>query len=523
MSSLYGKYLAVFSDSSPWLYDPLFPMDSESFLQMQQQRTIYNSNYPWYGVDFDIDNLKAMQELPLQQPSVWEESDGASPNSQHYVLSDSRDSSPCVSANAPSESGTQRLNMGENFSGFRDEFKALPLLEQQKILSSEVDLPRKVELHKIFIDNMSRIKAQVFEDPDTGEASADLSKIENQKPIDHSKADQEGPRSSNEKEQTGEQEADAAKKSSRRGVVPSDEMPFSCTRCGVGCRDKTSLRKHMYVHQPRRYFCEFTGCNIGFHTKRDLRRHTDTKHRKLATGVVGARVRRKSFICTINACERGRAKPFSRRDNARQHVVGVHGIKNTRGEAEQVIEEIDIDIDGDGAVEPVEESSAQRAEPKKPSETPTKPSLTERAPISGHKTGKSKESEDVFAEFTNLQEARQDNSVTKPNSTSQIVQTPRKKPSASEPGDTRPSADSGLPSAPPKSDEQSKLLQQQQLMASMSASFLALSQPDTPQADLDRAMDIWEQMEKAQKNGTAPPIDPSSIFDIEMLVANMHL
>lgn len=305
----------------------------------------------------------------------------------------------------------------------------------------------------------------------------------------------------------------------------------------------------MYVHQPRRYFCEFTGCNIGFHTKRDLRRHTDTKHRKLATGVVGARVRRKSFICTINACERGRAKPFSRRDNARQHVVGVHGIKNTRGEAEKVIEEIDIDIDGDGAVEPVEESTAHRAEPKKPSETSTKPSITERAPISGHKAGKSKESEDVFAEFTNLQEIRQDNSVTKANSLGQTVQTARKKPSASEPGNARPSADSGLSSAPPKSDEQSKrmspsivqeisesgefmltlrqraciVLQQQQLMASMSASFLALSQPDTPQADLDRAMDIWEQMEKAQKNGTAPPIDPSSIFDIEMLVANMHI
>lgn len=186
-----------------------------------------------------------MRELPLQQPSLFEESDGASPNSQHYVLSDSRDSSPCVSANAPSESGAQRVNMGESFSGFRDEFKALPLPEQQKILSegvnSELDLPRKVELHKIFLDNVSRIKAQVFNDPDTGETSADASKIGNPKLI-NSKGDKGEPRNSSEEEQTGEQEADTSKRMSRRGVLTSEEMPFSCTRCGVGCRDKTSLR-----------------------------------------------------------------------------------------------------------------------------------------------------------------------------------------------------------------------------------------------------------------------------------------
>lgn len=514
------------ADSPPWQFYDQLPLDSESLFQMQQQRTIYNPSYPWNGVDFDIDNRKAMQELPaLQQTSAWGESDGASPNSQNYVLSDSRDSSPCISTNAASESDGHRINMDDNFSGFRDEFKTLPLSEQHKMLTYETDYSRKAQLTEIFMDNVSRIKARVFDDTDAAGASMDVSKLEAAKPR-NGQGDQAQPKISNDKERPGKTELDARGKAPRRGVLPSEEMPFSCTRCGVGCRDKTSLRKHMYVHQPRRYFCDFEGCNIGFHTKRDLRRHTDTKHRKLATGVIGSRVRRKSFICKIPLCERGKAKPFSRRDNARQHVVGVHGIRNTRGEAEKVIEEIDIDIEGDTAPEPVEESkpsTEQRDEPKKPSEAPTKPSTTDRVPpASGHKITKPKESEDVLAEFTNLQEERQNSSVTKENSSGQPTQAPEKKLSASVPGDIKSTADSGPPTAQEEPDEQYKFLQQQLMMPS---SLLAFSQPDTPGEDLDRAMDIWEQMAKAEKNGTAPPIDPSSLFDIDMLAsfATMHI
>ncbi|KAK6496972.1 hypothetical protein TWF481_001951 [Arthrobotrys musiformis] len=505
----------------PWMYDNLLslPLESESFQfqQIPQQRTIYNDTYPW---TFDINNLKAMQGLPVQEPSAWGESDVASPNSQNYILSDSRDSSPCVSTNALSESDPHRINnnMGENFSGFRDaDFKALPLLEQHKLLTSETDYSRKAQLTEIFMDKVSRIKATVYDDVEAATAPAErtlLSKLEETKPRGGQGV--QGPLK--EKEQSGEAGVDAGKKVPRRGVLPSEEMPFSCTSCGVGCRDKTSLRKHMYVHQPRRYFCEFEGCNIGFHTKRDLRRHTDTKHRKLGTGVIGSRVRRKSFICKIAQCERGRAKPFSRRDNARQHVVGVHGIKNTLGEAEKVIEEIDIDIEGDAVPEIVEESTqstAQRDDPKKLPKPPAKPSATDRVPpAAGHKSAKSKESEDVLAEFTNLQEERQSINLTKVNSSGQPTQPPGNKCSTSEPGEIKASVDSSLPPAHPEPDEQFKLLQQQLMMSSAA---LAFAQPDTPAETLDQAMDIWEQMAKAEKNGTAPPIDPSSLFDIDML------
>ncbi|KAK6340060.1 hypothetical protein TWF730_001833 [Orbilia blumenaviensis] len=532
-------YMPTGADSPQWLYDHLFPMESESFQQMQQQRTIFNNNYPWYGIDFDIGNLKAMQEPPLQQQaSTWGGSDSPSPNSRNYILSDSRDSSPCVSTNAPSESDVHRINMGDNRQGFRDEFKALPLHEQRLRLDSEVDMSRRNELAEILLANVTRIGAAVFEDPDTTEASTDVSKLEEARPRGGQGVQKEQ-NHSNDREQPRDQEADAGKRASKRGVLPAEEMPFSCNLCGVGCRDKTSLRKHMYVHQPRRYFCDFEGCKIGFHTKRDLRRHTDTKHRKLTTGVIGSRVRRKSFICKIDKCERGRAKPFSRRDNARQHVVGVHGIKNTLGEAEKVIEEIDIDIDGDTIAEVAEESNpstAQRAEPKQPPEASIKPTATDRAPCSGHKAARSKESEDVLAEFTNLQEGRQegrqDNSVTKSNSSGQTMPATRKKPSASGPANAGAPAESGLPSAQTESDEQSKVLQQQQpttpypldfSSSGLSSSLLALSQPDASGADIDRAMDIWEQMAKAQANGTAPPIDPSSLFDIDMSFAKMTL
>ncbi|EGX48585.1 hypothetical protein AOL_s00080g214 [Orbilia oligospora ATCC 24927] len=514
------------ADSPPWqFYDQLLPVDSESLFQMQQQRTIFNTNYPWNGLDFDIENLKAMQEIPvLQQTSAWGESDGASPNSQNYVLSDSRDSSPCVSTNAASESDAHRHNMGDSYSGFRDDFKALPLTEQHKLLSSETDYSRKAQLTEIFMDNVSQIKARVFDDMDVAGVSTNVSKLEAAKPRG-GQGNPIQPRTSNSKERLRELDFDADKKEARRGVLPNEEMPFSCTRCGVGCRDKTSLRKHMYVHQPRRYFCESDGCNIGFHTKRDLRRHTDTKHGKAAAGVIGSRVRRKSFICKIAACERGRTKPFSRRDNARQHVVGVHGIKNTRGEAEKVIEEIDIDIEGDTAPEPVEESKSptvHRAE-SKPLEAPIKPSATDRVPpVSSHKITKPKESEDVFAEFTNLQEERQSSSVTKGNSSGQPTQALQKKVSASEPGDIKPPIDSGLPTAQAEPDEQFKSLHQQLISSS---SLLASSQFDTPGEDIDQALDIWEQMAKAEKNGTAPPIDPSSLFDFDMLAgfAKMHI
>ncbi|KAK6519937.1 hypothetical protein TWF506_000231 [Arthrobotrys conoides] len=514
------------ADSPPWqIYDPLLPLDSESLFQMQQQRTIFNTNYPWNGLDFDIESLKAMQEIPiLQQTSAWGESDGASPNSQNYVLSDSRDSSPCISTNAASESDAHRNNMGDNFSGFRDDFKALPLPEQHKLLSSETDYSRKAQLTEIFMDNVSRIKARVFDDTDVVGVPTNVSKLEAAKPR-NGQGNQTPIRPSTGKERPRDIDVDGGKKEARRGVLPNEEMPFSCTRCGVGCRDKTGLRKHMYVHQPRRYFCESEGCKIGFHTKRDLRRHTDTKHGKAAAGVIGARVRRKSYICKIAACERGRAKPFSRRDNARQHVVGVHGIKNSRGEAEKVIEEIDIDIEGDAAPESVQESkpsAAQRAE-LKPSEEPAKPTATDRVPpASGHKVTKAKESEDVLAEFTNLQEERQNGGVTKGNSSGQSTQAPQKKVSASEPGDIKSSIDSGLPIAQAEPDEQFKSLQQQLMMSS---SLLAFPQLDASGEELDRAMDIWEQMAKAEKNGTAPPIDPSSLFDIDMLAgfAKMHI
>lgn len=75
------------------------------------------------------------------------------------------------------------------------------------------------------------------------------------------------------------------------------------------------FRKHEKIHGARMHSCG--ACGADFHTSRDLRRHQETIHRDSEV--------MKSYVCNVRGCGR-LGKPFSRKDNARQHVARVHEI-----------------------------------------------------------------------------------------------------------------------------------------------------------------------------------------------------
>ncbi|RVD87099.1 uncharacterized protein DFL_005344 [Arthrobotrys flagrans] len=175
---------------------------------------------------------------------------------------------------------------------------------------------------------------------------------------------------------------------------------FYCThpRCGYACPDKNSLRKHVSIHGEKKFSCE--NCTADFHTARDLRRHQEAKHT-----VSNAR---KYYICKVSKCPRDETKPLSRKDNARQHVMQVHGIGN--GRVDDFIEEI-------------VRTTPEIAEPQfRAGHRPTGSSSTDDTVYStlsydsnpGYHSHEDPEGEDIIAEFTYLQEYDSDLDVGHP-------------------------------------------------------------------------------------------------------------
>ncbi|KAK6519938.1 hypothetical protein TWF506_000232 [Arthrobotrys conoides] len=167
--------------------------------------------------------------------------------------------------------------------------------------------------------------------------------------------------------------------------------------CGYAGPDKNSLRKHLSIHGARKFSCE--KCTADFHTARDLRRHQEAKH-----PISNAR---KIFICKVPRCNRDETRPFTRKDNARQHVIQVHEVENDR--AEDFIKEI------------------MGASPEKPTfraHRPTGSSSTDDTIYSNlshdsnasYNSFEDPEGEDIIAEFTYLQEYDSDLDVGYPSS-----------------------------------------------------------------------------------------------------------
>ncbi|KAJ6261693.1 hypothetical protein Dda_2491 [Drechslerella dactyloides] len=106
-----------------------------------------------------------------------------------------------------------------------------------------------------------------------------------------------------------------------------EERCFVCDfdRCNKSFKDSAGLRserdrKHKYIHNQRAYSCD--DCPKKFHASRDLRRHLEACH----TGGTGPITRRPRYFCKYPGCGRDSEHPFSRRDNARQHIKEVHHI-----------------------------------------------------------------------------------------------------------------------------------------------------------------------------------------------------
>ncbi|KAF3106865.1 hypothetical protein TWF103_005949 [Orbilia oligospora] len=157
---------------------------------------------------------------------------------------------------------------------------------------------------------------------------------------------------------------------------------FYCphVNCGYAGPDKNSLRKHLSIHGERKFSCE--KCSADFHTARDLRRHQEAKHT-----ISNAK---KNYICKVPKCTRDATWPFTRKDNARQHVMHVHEIGN--GRVDDFIEEV--------------------VPPFRGGHRPTNSSSTDDTVYStlsgdsniGYHSHEDPEGEDIIAEFTHLQE-----------------------------------------------------------------------------------------------------------------------
>ncbi|KAK6331204.1 hypothetical protein TWF696_003267 [Orbilia brochopaga] len=115
---------------------------------------------------------------------------------------------------------------------------------------------------------------------------------------------------------------DGPKAKANRKLNDEEKRIYVCDfdRCGKSFKDKAGLRKHKYIHNPRSYPCN--DCAHKFHTSRDLNRHYQTCH----TGGVGPIRTGSTYLCRYPGCGRGPKRPFSRRDNVRQHITNVHHV-----------------------------------------------------------------------------------------------------------------------------------------------------------------------------------------------------
>ncbi|KAK6542760.1 hypothetical protein TWF694_006701 [Orbilia ellipsospora] len=315
----------------------------------------------------------------------------------------SSDSRPRAAASVDNVSPAPEFD--ENFKLFLEIFKSLPLTEQQKLVNQSAetkgfDLVERLELHRIFMANLERESNRLLNGNGGNSHQSPNGTIGSKEHDSGSGGESENyvTKKSKKPKSGKEKKTKATKK-----VQLEEEMPYRCPCCTVGCRDKTSLRKHMYIHDPRRFFCDT--CGMGFHTRRDLRRHQNAIHNG-SSGLTG-KSPRKFYICKKSKCDRGMEKPFSRKDNAKQHVVAVHGIENAM--AEDVIELIEL-TDGDtspaSSSDPVDEHASLTTEDNEEK----RPLQSEAADIRNRNSrfvstkGTANGSEDVLAEFTHLQD-----------------------------------------------------------------------------------------------------------------------
>ncbi|KAF3903554.1 hypothetical protein AA313_de0202130 [Arthrobotrys entomopaga] len=315
----------------------------------------------------------------------------------------SSDSRPRATASADNNV-SPAPDFDDNFKFFLDLFKSLPLAEQQKLVNQsaetkDFDLAERVELHRIFMNNLERESNRLL---NSNGSNSNQSPNETVGSKDHdSGSGGESEHYAVKKTKKPKNGKEKKTKANKKAQV-EEEMPYRCPCCTVGCRDKTSLRKHMYIHDPRRFFCDT--CGMGFHTRRDLRRHQNAIHNG-SSGSTG-KSPRKFYICKKSKCDRGMEKPFSRKDNAKQHVVAVHGIENTM--AEDVIELIELT---DGDTSPASSSDlvdehvslvTEYTEEKRPLQSEVTDVRTRNSRFVNPK-GTAAGSEDVLAEFTHLQ------------------------------------------------------------------------------------------------------------------------
>ncbi|KAK6496971.1 hypothetical protein TWF481_001950 [Arthrobotrys musiformis] len=158
--------------------------------------------------------------------------------------------------------------------------------------------------------------------------------------------------------------------------------------CGFAGPDKNSIRKHIGIHGARKFYCGRGECAAGFHTARDLRRHEESIHR-------GSKAS-KNYICKVSKCHRDATRPFTRKDNARQHIVNVHvhEIGNAR---------IDDFIEAIGEPEPPQRQSRHRPTGSSSTDDTVSSSFSYESNhrYHGHEDP---EGEDMFEKFTYLQE-----------------------------------------------------------------------------------------------------------------------
>ncbi|EWC43659.1 hypothetical protein DRE_01546 [Drechslerella stenobrocha 248] len=126
--------------------------------------------------------------------------------------------------------------------------------------------------------------------------------------------------------------------------TPERHKPFPCDigGCNKSFPDKAGLRKHKYTHKSPAYSCD--KCPKEFHTTRDLRRHKSALH---PGGPGPIRTTRTMFICKYPGCNRNRRRPFTRKDNARQHIMGVHAVasRSVDEKIDEVIDTVLTDVD----------------------------------------------------------------------------------------------------------------------------------------------------------------------------------
>ncbi|KAG0052807.1 hypothetical protein BGZ89_003092 [Linnemannia elongata] len=93
------------------------------------------------------------------------------------------------------------------------------------------------------------------------------------------------------------------------GTTRGEPKSFPCQICTKPFPTRTQLKSHMAIHVDNFPFpCPYTGCDLHFKRKHDLRRHVDAKHALV-----------KKYLCS-GGCGEG----FGRRDQMLRHLKRGH-------------------------------------------------------------------------------------------------------------------------------------------------------------------------------------------------------